>query len=451
MEVARNCFKDGVVPECQLIDEVHDIKGWMHGCYNEVRDVSFQHAFKIFSGPTGDVLVQAKRYSFDPVWLPKEGGVKVFKSSLPEGSPCFVEPKSINELSARKQAKQLATSRKSTSNPLKEIEDLVIQCQRNLCLCIRGTFELKEKTTWVLHEAPFEVTGPMMPVPSGALSANGRDAEVLIVDESMADTNDIERGYTDAQLADYVQGLRDSVAVHVRPVPRPIYIGAQKNTIGRRARDHLAQYILGETDDPDYDVSYSKMKKGSMAVLIAPESEKTARTEYPFRIALGRSRGWSRYLYLCEVQEQLLNEKGEKCLRWLTCGTFKLTSASQKEAQNADSRLSKEKAPKPESFRLHQRTKQVPCGRKINASTQRWIPGEQYDLLVKRVIASDMSKSFEPPQHRTPKLLLRDAIMPLEDKEDKEDKENAEAEEGESSDEEASLSSLSDDDDQMCE
>lgn len=177
-----------------------------------------------------------------------------------------------------------------------------------------GTFELKGKTTWVLHEAPFEVTGPMMPVPSGALSANGRDAEVLIVDEPMADTNDIERGYTDAQLADYVQGLRDSVAVHVRPVPRPIYIGAQKNTIGRRARDHLAQYILGETDDPDYDVSYSKMKKGSMAVLIAPESEKTARTEYPFRIALGRSRGWSRYLYLCEVQEQLLNEKGEKCL-----------------------------------------------------------------------------------------------------------------------------------------
>lgn len=152
-------------------------------------------------------------------------------------------------------------------------------------------------------------------------------------------------------------------------------------------------------------------------------------------------------------------------MRWLTCGTFKLTSASQKEAQNADSRLSKEKASKPESFRLHQRTKQVAPytpsevlvawdwdteeeRRKINASTQRWIPGEQYDLLVKRVIASDMSKSFEPPQHRTPKLLLRDAIMPLEDKEDKE---NAEAEEGESSDEEASLSSLSDDDDQMCE
>jgi hypothetical protein len=138
MEVARNCFKDGVVPECQLIDEVHDIKGWMHGCYNEVRDVSFQHCFKIFSGPTGDVLVQAKRYSFDPFWLPKEGGVKVFKSSLPEGSPCFVEPKSINEMSARKQAKQLATSRKSTSTPLKEIEDLVVQCKRNLCLEIRG-------------------------------------------------------------------------------------------------------------------------------------------------------------------------------------------------------------------------------------------------------------------------------------------------------------------------
>ncbi|KAK3278843.1 hypothetical protein CYMTET_13241 [Cymbomonas tetramitiformis] len=260
-----------------------------------------------------------------------------------------------------------------------------VQMQRDIAA---GTFELKEKTTWVLHEAPFEVTGPMMPAPSGGLSANGRDAEVLIVDEPMADANGNERGYTDAQLADYVQGLRDSVAVHVRPVPRPIYIGAQKNTIGRRARDHLAQYVLGETDDPDYDVSYSKMKKE------------------------------------------------EKCLRWLTCGTFKLTSASQKEAQNADSRLSKEKASKPESFRLHQRIK------------QRWIPGEQYDLLVKRVIASDMSKSFEPPQHRTPKLLLRDAIMSLEDEEDKE---NAGAEEGERSDEEASLSSLSDDDDQMCE
>jgi hypothetical protein len=176
-----------------------------------------------------------------------------------------------------------------------------------------GTFVLKRKTPWVLHEASFQVTGPMMP-PSGSLTTHARDAEVLSVDAPMADIDANERGYTDAQLADYVQGLRESVAVHVRPVPRPIYIGAQRNTAGRRARDHLAQYILGETDDPDYDVRYNKMKQGSMAVLIAPESEKTARTEYPFRISLGRSRGWSRYLYLCEVQEQLLNEKGKKYL-----------------------------------------------------------------------------------------------------------------------------------------
>lgn len=154
---------------------------------------------------------------------------------------------------------------------------------------------------------------------------------------------------------------------------------------------------------------------------------------------------------------------GEKCLRWLTCGTFKLTSASQKDVQNADCRLSKEKASKPESFRLHQRTSQVAPytprevlvawdwdteeeRRKVNASAQRWIPTEQYDLLVKRVIASDMSKSFEPSQHKTPKLLLRDAFMQEEDEESTD-----EAGDGDSSDEKASLSSLSDDDQMLSE
>ena len=166
--------------------------------------------------------------------------------------------------------------------------------------------------------------------------------------------------------------------------------------------------------------------------------------------------------YFGNLMPLLSSGAGEKCLRWLTCGTFKLTSASQKDAQNADSRLSKEKASKPDSFRLHQRTMQVAPytprevlvawdwdteeeRRKVNASTQRWIPGEQYDLLVKRVIASDMSKSFEPSQHKTPKLLLRDAFLQEENGENAED-----AGEDESSDEEASLSCLSDDD-HMCE
>jgi len=137
-------------------------------------------------------------------------------------------------------------------------------------------------------------------------------------------------------------------------------------------------------------------------------------------------------------------------LRWLTCGTSKLTQG-QKDSPNADSRLSKEKASKPESFRLHQRTKQVEPytpsevlvawdwdteeeRRKVDVSAQRWIPGEQYDLLVKRVIATDMSQSFEPYKHKGPKLLLRDAFMQEdeeeqdeageEEKSDNEDEEN---------------------------
>lgn len=134
MEVARTCFKDGLSPKCQLIDEVHDIKSWMKGCYNDVRDVSYQHCFKIFPGSNGEILAQAKRYSFDPKWLPEQP-VIVLKS-LPHGSPSFVTPKSIREMGERKQAKE--AQRTSKSDPLKEIEDLVIQCQRNLCLCIRG-------------------------------------------------------------------------------------------------------------------------------------------------------------------------------------------------------------------------------------------------------------------------------------------------------------------------
>jgi hypothetical protein len=174
-----------------------------------------------------------------------------------------------------------------------------------------GTFQLAKKIAWVTPEAPFyDAENDQTTSTRGSDIESDKSANEQIMEATI---DVIQRNYSEAQMNDYVQGLRESVAAHVRPVPRPIYTGAQKSTAGRRARDHLAQYILGESDDPDYDVSYNTMKRGSMAVLIAPESEKTSRTDYPFRISLGRSRGWSRYLYLCEVQEQLENEKGENC------------------------------------------------------------------------------------------------------------------------------------------
>lgn len=138
MEVARTCFKDGVTPECQLIDEVHDIKTWMSGCYNTIRDVSYQHAFKIFRGEDGQVIGQGKRYSFDPTWLPKEG--IVILKSVPEGSPDHLLPKSIRELSEKKQQEQSQAKKMKAADPLTEIEDLVRDCRKNLCLDIRGMF-----------------------------------------------------------------------------------------------------------------------------------------------------------------------------------------------------------------------------------------------------------------------------------------------------------------------
>lgn len=84
-----------------------------------------------------------------------------------------------------------------------------------------------------------------------------------------------------------------------------------------------------------------------------------------------------------------------------------------------------------ESFRLHQRTVQIEAyepsevlvawdwdtedeRRKVSSTTQRWIPAEQYELLVKRVIACEVSKSFEPFRQTGPKLLLRDAFLEQE-------------------------------------
>ncbi|KAK3261765.1 hypothetical protein CYMTET_29341 [Cymbomonas tetramitiformis] len=305
MEVARSCFKDGVSPECQLIDEVHDIKSWMSGCYNKIRDVSYQHAFKIIRAEDGQVIGQGKLYSFDPTWLPKK------------------------DLATTEDEKKLEIQAQRASKFLQDYAKM----QRDIA---EGTFQLAKKVAWVTPEAPFHaIDNDQVPLTTPTQRRN-IESDISVNEEIEATIDVNQRNYSAAQMNDYVQGLRDSVASHVRPVPRPIYTGAQKSTAGRRARDHLARYILGESDDPDYDVGYNKMKKGSMAVLIAPESEKTSRTDYPFRISLGRSRGWPRYLYLCEVQEQLLNEEGEKCLRWLTCGTNKLTQG-QKDSQNADS------------------------------------------------------------------------------------------------------------------
>ena len=183
-----------------------------------------------------------------------------------------------------------------------------VQMQRDIA---EGTFQLPERTRWIIHTAPFKDLGISTALsPPTAPTSNLSAARAYVEGDPMQDVNIDAQGYTEAQLADYVQGLRESVAVHVRPIPRPIYTGAQRNSAARRARNELADYILGESADGNYDVSYDKMKKGSMAVLLAPESEKTARTQYPFRICLGRSRGWSRYLYLCEVREQLTNDKG---------------------------------------------------------------------------------------------------------------------------------------------
>ena len=174
-----------------------------------------------------------------------------------------------------------------------------------------GIFQLPERTPWIVHNAPFKDLGESIsPTASTSTAPNAARAAHLLCADPMQDMNIDARGYTEAQLADYIQGLRESVAIHVRPIPRPIYTGAQRNSAARKVRNELADYILGESADGNYDVSYRKMKKGSMAVLLAPESEKTARTQYPFRVCLGRSRGWSRYLYLCEVREQLTNDKG---------------------------------------------------------------------------------------------------------------------------------------------
>ncbi|KAK3266844.1 hypothetical protein CYMTET_24564 [Cymbomonas tetramitiformis] len=128
MEVARDSFKE-MKPECALIEEVHDIKGWLSkidpknnpdGCYHQVNDVSYQHCFKVELDSAENVIVQGKRYSFDPEWLPKNG----------------------IQILAKKQMEK----KKKPSDPLQEIEELVKDCKRNLGLDVRRVGEtLKEQ------------------------------------------------------------------------------------------------------------------------------------------------------------------------------------------------------------------------------------------------------------------------------------------------------------------
>lgn len=140
MQVARDSFKE-MKPECSLIEEVRDIKGWLpkidsqnpDGCYIPVNDVSFQHCFKIEHDSEENVIVKGKRYSFDPLWLP-ENGISIL-AKVPEGVPGYVQPKSIRNQSQRQQQKQM--EKKNPSDPLQEIEQLVKDCKRNLGLDVR--------------------------------------------------------------------------------------------------------------------------------------------------------------------------------------------------------------------------------------------------------------------------------------------------------------------------
>ena len=145
MEVARDSFKE-MKPECALIDEVHDIKGWLSkidpknnpdGCYHQVNDVSYQHCFKVELDSAENVIVQGKRYSFDPECLPKNG-IQIL-AKVPEGVPDYVQPKSIRNQSERQQQKQME-KKKKPSDPLQEIEELVKDCKRNLGLDVRRKF-----------------------------------------------------------------------------------------------------------------------------------------------------------------------------------------------------------------------------------------------------------------------------------------------------------------------
>lgn len=168
-----------------------------------------------------------------------------------------------------------------------------------------GNFVLKKTTQWQMPDG-YSSQAATSSGNSGTNSETG-DRAPLDVTPGAQDV------HTTSELREYETGLQESVARHVRPPPRPIYTGGKSGTKVRQERDHLVSYILGESEDGDYDVQFEKMTKRSMAILLAPESEKHVSErdrQYGFRVHLGRAAGWSDYLYLCEVQNQITNDEG---------------------------------------------------------------------------------------------------------------------------------------------
>ncbi|KAK3240747.1 hypothetical protein CYMTET_49435 [Cymbomonas tetramitiformis] len=412
MEVARDSFKE-MKPECALIDEVHDIKGWLSnidpknnpdGCYHQVNDVSYQHCFKVELDYAENVIVQGKRYSFDPEWLPKNG-IQIL-AKVPEGVPDYVQPKSIRNQSERQQQKQME-KKKKPSDPLQEIEELVKDCKRNLGLDVRRVGEtLKEQE----------------------LKAHAERANIFLENYAKMQ-RDIEEG--------------NFVLKKTTPWQMPDGYSA---TISGNSGLDTHRHVVNDTGEQDgeYDVQFEKMTKRSMAILLAPESEKhisERERQYGFRVNLGRAAGWSDYLYLCEVQDQIVNDEGVKCLKWKTCtpkvGKGGATNGATKDV-NRDRRMNRDKAAAPGNFNLLRTnvSEQIaPFERDeiliswdweeseiatIDGSTRRWIPLAQYDLVVKRLLAVEMAASYEPVTKRAGRLLLRDATELNDDEPDDE-------------------------------
>ena len=169
-----------------------------------------------------------------------------------------------------------------------------------------GNFVLKKTTQWQMPDG----YSSQAATSSGNSGSNSETGERAPLDVTPVGT---QHAHTTSELREYENGLQESVARHVRPPPRPIYTGGKSGAKVRQERDHLVSYILGESEDGDYDVQFEKMTKRSMAILLAPESEKLVSErdrQYGFRVHLGRAAGWSDYLYLCEVQDQITNDEG---------------------------------------------------------------------------------------------------------------------------------------------
>ena len=337
-----------------------------------------------------------------------------------------------------------------------------------------GNFVLKKTTPWQMPDGY-----------SATISGNsGLDTHRHVVNDTGERAPLVSRtpqdAHTSSELREYENGLQESVARHVRPPPRPIYTGGKCGSRVRHDRDHLLSYILGESEDGEYDVQFEKMTKRSMAILLAPESEKhisERERQYGFRVNLGRAAGWSDYLYLCEVQDQIVNDEGVlprsrtysceirapihrihfgnarachdtkfvgagvKCLKWKTCtpkvGKGGATNGATKDV-NRDRRMNRDKAAAPGNFNLLRTnvSEQIaPFERDeiliswdweeseiatIDGSTRRWIPLAQYDLVVKRLLAVEMAASYEPVTKRAGRLLLRDATELNDDEPDDE-------------------------------